>query len=297
MQLATVFRLILASAWLTLGVAHAQGSADYQFQTRAALPLGLGGHAATVLDSGMVLVVGGQAQSSAYQSACYLYDPALDLWTATGALAEARRGVKLAHLNGGGVLAVGGSIGDSSASVERYNPTDGQWQVVESMGVARDSHAVVTLIDGSVLAIGGRELVSGTGTVLSSVKRFDPGTGLWSAATPMIYTRMNHTATLLDNGEVLVAGGYGGSAVGALSSAEIYNPRTGVWRPAADLPETRLNHIDLPLNSGEVMLVGGNAAPFGAGVNIGLIYDSVADSWRSSAPSVFARRNTSAVRL
>ena len=53
----------------------------------------------------------------------------------------------------------------------------------------------------------------------------------------------DHTATLLPNGKVLVAGGYNGSAV--LSSAELYDPATGTWTATGSLEHrTRPSHGD-----------------------------------------------------
>lgn len=211
----------------------------------------------------------------------------------SGSLAEGRRAIRLAHLDNGDVLAIGGALGNSSAQVERYDVMTGQWQTLAPMSVARDSHAVVAMPDGSVLVTGGRTLQAGQGTVLATVERFDPVAGTWQAMAPMATARMNHTATLLDNGEVLVAGGFSSATNSALVSAEIYDPAANAWRSAAALPEARMNHAEVTLATGEVMLVGGNAAPFGAGVRVGFRYDAALDAWTPSAPSAMSRRNTS----
>src|SRR5207249_2028280 len=55
---------------------------------------------------------------------------------------------------------------------------------------------------------------------------WDPGTGLWSGAGSLTTARSYHSATLLPDGRVLVAGGYDG---GPLSSAEVWDPATGLW--------------------------------------------------------------------
>jgi hypothetical protein len=55
--------------------------------------------------------------------------------------------------------------------------------------------------------------------ILTSGEVFDPASRQWSPAAPLLTARHSHTATLLSNGKVLVAGGYNSSRF--LSSAEI----------------------------------------------------------------------------
>ena len=53
---------------------------------------------------------------------------------------------------------------------------------------------------------------------------YDPASGSWAATANMIETREGHTAVLLPNGNVLVAGGTGGTFGNPLASAELYDP-------------------------------------------------------------------------
>src|SRR6266480_6569817 len=66
--------------------------------------------------------------------------------------------------------------------------------------------------------------------------------------------RYVHTATLLPNGKVLVAGGDNGSA---LSSAELYDPVSGTWTATGSLGTARKNHTATLLASGKVLVAGG----------------------------------------
>ncbi len=69
--------------------------------------------------------------------------------------------------------------------------------------------------------------------------------------------REEQTATLLRDGEVLVAGGYGCFPLNVCASAEIYNPRTGKWRSTGSMLAARAGHTATLLPSGKVLVVGG----------------------------------------
>lgn len=90
---------------------------------------------------------------------------------------------------------------------------------------ARFGHTATLLTDGRVLVTGGccDHL---TGRVLSSAELYDERSGRWTTVAGMMTGRQGHTATLLPDGRVLVAGGCGGDGgvCGALDNAEIYTP-------------------------------------------------------------------------
>ncbi|MDA0747810.1 MAG: kelch repeat-containing protein [bacterium] len=82
----------------------------------------------------------------------------------------------------------------------------------------------------------------------------------FSTAGPMLQPRMNHSATLLANGKVLIAGGVqtlSGGAAGRLASAELFDPVEGRFRATGSLPEGRAEHVATLLEDGRVLLAGG----------------------------------------
>ena len=72
---------------------------------------------------------------------------------------------------------------------------------------------------------------------------------------------MNHTATLLTSGTVLVADGLG--ATGLLTSAELYHPATGSWTTTGSTRRTG-NYATALLQGGQVLTIGGGTLANGA---------------------------------
>lgn len=183
-------------------------------------------------NAGDVLVVGGRNSTSGGSLAtAELFNGST--WTTTASLTDARDAHTATLLNNGQVLVVGGfsSVTNSFlASAELYNGTS--WTSVAPLNTARDFHTATLLHNGEVLVAGG---VSNNGSnlvFLKSAELYNPGSASWSATDSLNTARGGHTATLLNNGQVLVAGGASGlNSTDALASAEVF-----AFAPQINLP-------------------------------------------------------------
>ncbi|MFM7585255.1 MAG: Kelch repeat-containing protein, partial [Caldilinea sp.] len=111
-------------------------------------------------------------------------------------------------------------------------------------------------------------VVGGVGTGLtapSAAELYDPQTDSWTQTAPMQTLRRGHSATLLPDGSVLVAGGVDPTdeTYTVLASTERFDPTTLTWHPAAPLETPRLHHLARLLPDGTVLVDGGenNSGP------------------------------------
>ena len=82
------------------------------------------------------------------------------------------------------------------------------------------------------------------------------GTGSVNAIRSMNTRRAAHTATLLGNGKVLVAGGFAGDE-NSLASAEVFDPKTSTFSSAGNMNFSRAGHSATILPGGKVLIAGG----------------------------------------
>ena len=85
----------------------------------------------------------------------------------------------------------------------------------------------------------------------------------WVATGSMAEARLQHTATVLPSGQVMIAGGFGanGSQDAALSTVEVYDPGSGTFAYTGRMAQPRAGHTATTLGSGEVLMAGGTDYP------------------------------------
>ncbi len=183
-------------------------------------------------------------------------------------------------LNNGKVLVT------ERGSAELYDPASRTWTATGSLNQARDSYTATLLANGKVLVAGGAGGAIGL-VDFDSAELYDPATGTWTMTGSMSNARRFHTATLLPDGKVLVAGGFFDIpfsillAGTPLSSAELYDPATGTWTTTGQLGDARYYHTATLVSGGKVLVTGGKTGPsrYGPSIATAELYDPATGTW------------------
>jgi hypothetical protein len=217
-------------------------------------------------------------------------------WANTGDMNTARVNHTATLLNNGEVLAAGGNDNAGPlASSQLYSPATGKWTVTGSMATFRSLHTATLLPSGEVLVAGGLIGISATGVAsyTDAAELYNPATGQWTVTGSMTTPRAEHAATLLANGQVLVAGGLNFSG-SALASAELYDPSSGTWKATGSMNDARANAQATLLQNGQVLIAGGAGLAFGASYTAELYSNG---HWRLTSSMVFSHPSTTRAAL
>lgn len=231
-------------------------------------------------------------------------------WAPTGSLTQGRFSHTTTLLLNGHVLAAGGHTATTTLnSAELYNPLTETWSPTGPMATGRWSHTATLLPDGRVLVAGGfGEYVPNANAqpVLDSVELYDPATGTWAPAPPMNVRRALHSAALLEDGRVLVAGGRTCNAppptacnfTFRTATAEIFDPATGTWTFTGSMTAERHTTSAAVVAGGKVLVPGGfSNESLAAPSQTADLYDPATGTWARTGNLNAARARQGAMVL
>jgi hypothetical protein len=302
----------------------ATNSNVHGFHPTGAMETERAAHTATLLANGKVLITGGFNSTDVLATA-ELFDPATGTFTATGTMTSVRFSHTATLLaNGpaatnGKVLITGGSnnlaalsthdshraplfakgnvvaMGESDSSddlatAELFDPATGTFTATGAMSELRSEHTATSLKNGKVLIA--------CGTADNVAELFDPATGTFTSTGDLVVGgRWGCTATLLDDGTVLIAGGRDAEDVFdafSLNNAELFNPDTGTFTATGAMTDFRYGHTAALLNSGKVLLAGGTN---GNSLQDAELFDPAAKTFSATGNMSSPRANHTATLL
>ncbi len=288
-------RLRMASPWAMDGDGHTVwlkvSVEGCKTSTDSRLPIGR-----PLVDPGARHCVVKLSWDNASVRAPLLVDPA---WTTTTPMAKSRARHTASLLPDGNVLVVGGDFGFDNPlkSTEIYisKPPSGTptWAYGPEMPHSRYGHTATTLKDGSILIAGGRATLAAGGLgSIAFAEIYNPNVGMFETVAPMDFPRTQHTATLLADGRVLVAGGRAGVPI---PQAEVFDPNTNIWTDAGVLKHGRYAHTATLLNDGRVLVAGGGETSVPA--KSAEIWNPETNLWTETEPMPRAHSSHTATKL
>ncbi len=258
------------------------------------------GHSAVLMQDGRVLVTGMRQDLHGAPIVSEVFEPGSQTWAVTSPLNVPRYLAPGVLLDDGRVLVVGGVCPWSSCPYpylpqgELYDPKTGVWQPVPG-SPQRGGTSATKLLDGRVLAVSGTGTTQPAGLPEGGAYVFDPASNGWKTLPdlPDQYLQppglggpgMDHTASLLHDGRVLVVGGWRtngpeGEPDKAVPAVAAFDPKTDTWAIGPPLHQGRLRHVALTLPDGRLLVAGGDATMFQpVPLATGEIFDPATNTW------------------
>jgi hypothetical protein len=219
-----------------------------------------------------------------------LFDITSQKWSMAVPMNKRRAHHSIIKLTDGSIIAIGGF---SERTCEILNKDYTQWTFTDTLNTRMHwSQTVVLMKDGNLLSIGGYlDTSNDTIGALRECEIYDYLMHNWELTAPLNIGRFEHTATVLNDGRVLVVGGrtkYNGYIL--LNTCEIFDPITKKWAYSAPMHHPRAGHSATLLSSGKVLVIGGQQ-------NKSELYDPLTNSWERVGEISFATGINKAVTL
>ncbi len=240
-----------------------------------------GGATFTVLQSGLILIAGGNA-SNVPGTSCELYNPATKTWSAAASMNVARSAHTATLLPNGKVLVTGGSSTNGLfpplSSAEIYDPVANTWTLTGSMAFTRQQHIAFYIPSLNKVIVAGGFTNSAGNAPTATCELYDINAGTFSATGSMSIPRRIYSGQLLATGKVLAICGYTtGNARSNL--CDLYDPTTGTWTATGSTSVVRGDFTSIMLANKKVVIAGGGDAG-----TISEIYDPTLGTWSVTGP-------------
>jgi hypothetical protein len=204
-------------------------------------------------------------------------------------------------LNDGRVLLAAGRTAASASGLTTttlYTPSSDSWPAGNAIIDSRANHTATRLQDDRVLIVGGNGGASAN-TYRATGQLFDPTTGNWSSTAAAPGARSFHTATLLNDGRVLIAGGRSASSTyvnTAITCDPVGDPTLTTWTATPNMPTARSSHAATKLLDGRVLITGGQSSA-STYLSTCILFDPGTNTWSTAASMASTRTDHAAILL
>ena len=258
-------------------------------------------HTALLLPNGKVFIEGGISNFARdLPASTELYDPSTGTFTSTGDKAPTLLGAQATLLKDGRVLITGGgytTAGTPNTSAQIYDPSTGTLTATGNMTTVRNGFSATLLQNGKVLIAGGDNLLNGQ-VMLNSAELYDPSTGTFTPTGNMVTAQFYQTATLLQNGKVLIADGYGGPLTPTVAGSELYDPASGTFAPTGNMVlQGFVARTATLLKNGKVLVAGGQSDDDATGSAKAELYDPSTGTFTPTGNLTTGRQSHTATLL
>ena len=234
-------------------------------------------HTSTLLNDGRVLITGGYETDHPGHSSpefrhatAELFDPVKGTSVATGDMSQSRSQHRAIPLLDGRVIIKGNDL----YPPDIYDPKSGKFAIMADAAEFGRSVATTILSTGDIFVTD----EGGNAGILNQ------NTWEFTSSDRMIAPRTNHSATLLRDGRILIAGGM--NDAGMVERSEIYDPTTHSFAEAGGLNDERWGHEAFLLQDGRVLIIAGRRGTIEADnmeyVTTAEIFDPATDNFAAA---------------
>jgi N-acetylneuraminic acid mutarotase len=235
------------------------------FQTTASFTDARYGHCSEQSTGNKVLIFGGVVASGSNINSVYEYDPAINLWSSKASIPNASGLSKstCVKLNNGKILLFGGSQNGSapqSNKVFEYTISSDSWVTLTDLpnSLGREQMKSTLINDSIILLTGGLSTISSALEYPTTNYLYNTNTNTFTPAGNLPIGVINHTSTLLSNGEVLITGGFDGNQ--ARDEVYVFNLQNG-WRTLSSTLSVAVSSHRAVIVNGKVYIYGGFNIP------------------------------------